>query len=89
MTQTLNWRKSAFSGGAEGNACVEIAELPTRIAVRDSKNPGHGTLSFPTGPSPRSSGLSGTTLTTLHAQLSDHDLLRARKSPRCRETPSP
>jgi hypothetical protein len=47
MTQSLNWQKSTFSGGAEGNTCVEIAELPTRIAVRDSKDPGHGTLSFP------------------------------------------
>ena len=47
MTQAPNWQKSTFSGGAEGNACVEIADLHTRIAVRDSKDPAHGTLSFP------------------------------------------
>jgi hypothetical protein len=43
------WQKSSFSGGGEGNACVEIAVLPTRIAVRDSKTPAWATLTFPTG----------------------------------------
>jgi hypothetical protein len=40
------WRKSSYSGG--GNNCVEVA--PARgtaaIAVRDSKNPGGGHLTF-------------------------------------------
>ncbi|WP_329275866.1 DUF397 domain-containing protein [Streptomyces sp. NBC_01451] len=49
MTQALNWRKSTFSGGAEGNACVEIADLRIRVAVRDSKEPARGTLTFPAG----------------------------------------
>ncbi|MDQ8701298.1 DUF397 domain-containing protein [Streptomyces sp. LHD-70] len=35
------WRKSSYSGTTGGD-CVEIAELPTRIAVRDSKNPDGG-----------------------------------------------
>ncbi|WP_234542681.1 DUF397 domain-containing protein [Streptomyces shenzhenensis] len=43
----MNWRKSSYSGGGEGNTCVEIAPLPTRIAVRDSKAPARATLSFP------------------------------------------
>ncbi|MBE8477502.1 DUF397 domain-containing protein [Streptomyces justiciae] len=30
------WRKSSYSGGA--NDCIEIAELPGRIAIRDSKD---------------------------------------------------
>ncbi|MDW4911363.1 DUF397 domain-containing protein [Streptomyces sp. ADMS] len=47
MTQALNWQKSTFSGGAEGNACVEIADLRTGVAVRDSKDPAHGSLIFP------------------------------------------
>ncbi|NEC86110.1 DUF397 domain-containing protein [Streptomyces sp. SID12501] len=47
MTQALNWRKSTFSGGAEGNACVEIANQRSRVAVRDSKDPAHGSLTFP------------------------------------------
>jgi hypothetical protein len=44
----MNWRKSTYSGGGQGDTCVEIAELPARIAVRDSKAPARATLSFPT-----------------------------------------
>ncbi|GAA3800065.1 DUF397 domain-containing protein [Streptomyces coacervatus] len=44
----MNWRKSSYSGGGDGNTCVEIAPLPTRIAIRDSKFPTRATLSFPT-----------------------------------------
>ncbi|MFF4964994.1 DUF397 domain-containing protein [Streptomyces sp. NPDC001037] len=40
------WRKSSFSGGGQGDACVEIAEGPTRIRVRDSKAPAQATLTF-------------------------------------------
>jgi hypothetical protein len=44
------WQKSSYSGGGEGNACVEIAtRRPTRIAVRDSKTPTGAILDFPTG----------------------------------------
>lgn len=49
MTTPAQWRKSSFSGGGEGNDCVEIADLHTRVAIRDSKAPTHGTLSFPPG----------------------------------------
>jgi hypothetical protein len=31
------WRKSSYSGGA--NDCVELADLGTYVAVRDSKRP--------------------------------------------------
>ncbi|MER7050863.1 DUF397 domain-containing protein [Streptomyces sp. NPDC000351] len=41
----MNWRKSTYSGGGEGNTCVEVAALPTHIAVRDSKAPARATLS--------------------------------------------
>ncbi|MFF5159843.1 DUF397 domain-containing protein [Streptomyces sp. NPDC000348] len=47
MTEPLHWRKSSFSGGGDGNTCVEIAPLHTRVAIRDSKHPTHGPLSFP------------------------------------------
>lgn len=47
MTPQGNWRKSSYSGSGDGNACVEIADSPTRIAVRDSKDPAAGTLVFP------------------------------------------
>ncbi|RZB17818.1 DUF397 domain-containing protein [Streptomyces sp. F001] len=48
MTTPNNWQKSSFSGGADGNNCVEIAVLHPRIAIRDSKNPTYATLTFPT-----------------------------------------
>jgi hypothetical protein len=44
---TLCWRKSTYSSGGDGDTCVEIADLPTRIAVRDSKTPDRAILSFP------------------------------------------
>jgi hypothetical protein len=44
----MRWRKSTYSDGGEGDTCVEIATLPARIAVRDSKAPARATLSFPT-----------------------------------------
>jgi hypothetical protein len=44
-----NWRKSSFSGGGQGDACVELAHRRTRVAIRDSKTPAQGTLSFPVG----------------------------------------
>lgn len=49
MTTPRTWQKSSYSGGGEGNACVEIATSPTRIAVRDSKAPARATLTFPAG----------------------------------------
>lgn len=43
------WQKSSYSGGGQGDACVEIANLHTRIAIRDSKAPSHGALFVPSG----------------------------------------
>ncbi|MFI9175613.1 DUF397 domain-containing protein [Streptomyces lincolnensis] len=43
-----NWRKSSYSGPDDGNACVEIANNSTRVAIRDSKAPRDRTLTFPT-----------------------------------------
>ncbi|MFI2201467.1 DUF397 domain-containing protein [Streptomyces sp. NPDC020192] len=37
-TRTLTWFKSSYSGGNDGNSCVEIAIAPRTIHVRDSKN---------------------------------------------------
>ncbi|NEC85669.1 DUF397 domain-containing protein [Streptomyces sp. SID12501] len=47
MTDPLHWQKSSFSEGGDGNTCIEIADVRTRIAIRDSKDPAQGTLSFP------------------------------------------
>ncbi|MGW5972607.1 DUF397 domain-containing protein [Streptomyces sp. NPDC055186] len=45
---STHWRKSSFSGGGEGNDCVEVAESDdTRIAIRDSKYPARAALSVP------------------------------------------
>ncbi|EXU68233.1 hypothetical protein Z951_10905 [Streptomyces sp. PRh5] len=40
------WRRSSYSG-PEGNECVEVADLRTHIAVRDSKNTTGPVLTFP------------------------------------------
>jgi hypothetical protein len=33
----LAWFKSSYSGGNDGNSCVEIAVAPRTVHVRDSK----------------------------------------------------
>jgi Domain of unknown function (DUF397) len=39
------WFKSSYSG-PDGNECIEIAHLPIRILVRDSKTPAGPVLAF-------------------------------------------
>ncbi|MFE9677559.1 DUF397 domain-containing protein [Streptomyces sp. NPDC006259] len=34
----LAWFKSSYSGGNDGNSCVELALTPGTVHVRDSKN---------------------------------------------------
>ena len=43
----MNWRKSTYSDGGDGDTCVEIAMLPSRIAIRDSKAPARAILTVP------------------------------------------
>ncbi|MFI6441142.1 DUF397 domain-containing protein [Streptomyces sp. NPDC050759] len=66
MTAMTQWKKSSFSGGGDGNACVEIATHPTHIAVRDSKTPADATLTF----------LPGTFTTFLEGLKSPHPTAR-------------
>ncbi|MHC3468377.1 DUF397 domain-containing protein [Streptomyces sp. 7R007] len=47
MNTPGNWRKSSYSGPGDGDSCVEIADSPTRISIRDSKTPARATLTFP------------------------------------------
>ncbi|MEU2878271.1 DUF397 domain-containing protein [Streptomyces sp. NPDC007070] len=43
----MNWRKSTYSSGGDGDTCVEIAALPAHVAIRDSKAPARAVLSVP------------------------------------------
>jgi hypothetical protein len=45
MNTYKNWRKSSYS--TSGNDCLEVAHVPSRSAVRDSKNPDGPRLEFP------------------------------------------
>lgn len=47
MTTTERWQRASHSGSGDGNNCVEISRSSTRTAIRDSKHPAHGPLSFP------------------------------------------
>ncbi|MEU6605193.1 DUF397 domain-containing protein [Streptomyces shenzhenensis] len=47
VNTSTSWKKSSHSGGGEGNGCVEVADLDTHIAVRDSKTPTRAVLAFP------------------------------------------
>ncbi|WP_395572021.1 DUF397 domain-containing protein [Streptomyces sp. BK79] len=38
----LAWFKSTYSGGNDGNSCVEIAIAPRTVHVRDSKHAAGG-----------------------------------------------
>ncbi|MGV9254468.1 DUF397 domain-containing protein [Streptomyces sp. NPDC003697] len=49
VTTRGNWLKSSYSGGGEGNNCLEIANRRTHVAVRDSKAPARAVLRFPAG----------------------------------------
>ena len=41
------WRKGNCSvGGSDQTNCVEVAELPGRVAMRDSKDPAGPVLAF-------------------------------------------
>ncbi|MFF7469660.1 DUF397 domain-containing protein [Streptomyces sp. NPDC008092] len=46
MSIPVRWQKSSYSSFGDGDSCVEIANSPTRISVRDSKDPAAGTLTF-------------------------------------------
>lgn len=45
---TIQWRKSSYSGSANDDVCVELAQLApgTGIGVRDSKDPDGGRLTL-------------------------------------------
>ncbi|RKS06600.1 uncharacterized protein DUF397 [Nocardiopsis sp. Huas11] len=44
MQSPQNWRKSSYSG--DRSNCVEVADVPSGAALRDSQNPDLGHLRF-------------------------------------------
>jgi hypothetical protein len=53
MTTPDNWQKSSFSGGGDGNACLELATTtctptPTTIHLRESDTPATHLTTTPT-----------------------------------------
>ncbi|WP_392964194.1 DUF397 domain-containing protein [Streptomyces sp. LN245] len=40
MTSPSRWQKSSFSGGGDGNACVELASTSVALHLRESDAPG-------------------------------------------------
>ncbi|MFI6404717.1 DUF397 domain-containing protein [Streptomyces sp. NPDC050548] len=48
MITPAQWQKSSFSGGGEGNDCVELAATPTTIHLRESDTPGTALTTTPT-----------------------------------------
>ncbi|GAA3930199.1 DUF397 domain-containing protein [Actinomadura viridis] len=42
----IQWRKSSYSQGLENSDCVEVANLPELIGIRDSKAPNTGHLTL-------------------------------------------
>ncbi|WP_030763136.1 DUF397 domain-containing protein [Streptomyces griseus] len=45
-TPELEWFKSSYSNGSNGETCVEIATTPSTVHVRDSKNTDGPRLAF-------------------------------------------
>ncbi|MEU3613155.1 DUF397 domain-containing protein [Streptomyces sp. NPDC006872] len=39
MTTPGNWQKSSFSGGSDGNNCLELTSTPTTLHLRESDTP--------------------------------------------------
>lgn len=39
MSKDITWQKSSYSGGGDGNNCVEVAVLPEGLAIRESDEP--------------------------------------------------
>ncbi|MFI9467681.1 DUF397 domain-containing protein [Streptomyces sp. NPDC052492] len=46
MSSELNWFKSSYSDGTDGNSCVELALTPRIVHVRDSKDTAGPRLAF-------------------------------------------
>ncbi|MFI7298286.1 DUF397 domain-containing protein [Streptomyces sp. NPDC050121] len=47
MAVPLKWQKSSFSGGGEGNDCLELASTSTTLHLRESDTPAIALTSTP------------------------------------------
>ncbi|MFI5818935.1 DUF397 domain-containing protein [Streptomyces rishiriensis] len=43
-----NWQKSSFSGGGDGNDCVELGSTPAALHLRESDSPAAALAAGPT-----------------------------------------
>ncbi|MGY0018351.1 DUF397 domain-containing protein [Streptomyces sp. cg35] len=48
MTEPIRWQRSTFSGGGDGNTCVEVATIDGSIHLRESDDPGTEMATTPT-----------------------------------------
>ncbi|MFE7645478.1 DUF397 domain-containing protein [Streptomyces phaeoluteigriseus] len=48
MTAPEYWQKSSFSGGGDGNNCLELASTPTTLHLRESDTPATVLTTTPT-----------------------------------------
>ena len=48
MTAPDNWQKSSFSGGGDGDNCLELASTPTTLHLRESDAPATVLITSPT-----------------------------------------
>ncbi|MEW2566544.1 DUF397 domain-containing protein [Streptomyces sp. NPDC047070] len=48
MPTPKNWQKSSFSGGADGNNCVELSAAQHAIHLRESDTPSTELITIPT-----------------------------------------
>jgi len=39
MDTPLHWQKSSYSGGGDGNSCLELAATPATLHLRESDEP--------------------------------------------------
>ncbi|MCX5524628.1 DUF397 domain-containing protein [Streptomyces bobili] len=49
MPRLLDWQKSSFSGGGEGNACLELATSAHALQLRESDDPTTTLTTTPAG----------------------------------------
>ncbi|MDX3529959.1 DUF397 domain-containing protein [Streptomyces sp. ID05-39B] len=49
MPAPLDWQKSSFSGGGEGNACLELAISAHALQLRESDEPTITLMTTPAG----------------------------------------